>query len=86
MIEALTTQMAEADPQAEIVLNFICPECNQAWQALFDIVAFLWAKISRQAQRHLQDVHTLARAYGWAEADILSLSPVRRQFYLNTVT
>jgi len=33
----------------------------------------------------LSDVHTLARAYGWRERDILTLSPTRRQFYLNMV-
>jgi hypothetical protein len=27
-------------------------------------------------------VHLLASAYGWSEGDILSMSPVRRQFYL----
>jgi hypothetical protein len=28
-------------------------------------------------------VHQLAKYYGWAEADILAMSPVRRQIYLN---
>ena len=32
--------------------------------------------------RFLRDVHTLASTYGWREADILALSPWRRQYYL----
>jgi hypothetical protein len=27
-------------------------------------------------------VHALASVYGWSEKEILSLSPARRQFYL----
>ena len=34
------------------------------------------------ARRTLRDVHVLARAYGWREADVLALSPTRRQIYV----
>jgi hypothetical protein len=30
----------------------------------------------------LYDVHALASAYGWREADVLAMSPMRRQVYL----
>jgi hypothetical protein len=33
----------------------------------------------------LREVHTLAWAYGWREADILAMSPARRQFYIELV-
>ena len=45
-------------------------------------MSFLWTEIEAWAWRMLSDVHTLARAYGWGERDILALSPTRRQFYL----
>jgi len=51
----------------------------------FDIASFFWAEICVQAKRLLREVHTLARAYGWREMDILSMSPARRQFYLEMV-
>lgn len=86
VVAALATEMGEYDPQAEIKFNFSCPACGHQWVVLFDIVAFLWPKISAQAKRLLGDVHRLARAYGWREADILSMSPVRRQFFLEMVT
>jgi len=37
------------------------------------------------AQRILADVNVLARAYGWSEREILSLSPTRRRHYLELV-
>jgi hypothetical protein len=86
VIAGLAEQMARLDPQAEVQLNLCCPACGHRWSLLFDIVSFLWAEIGGQARRLLRDVHTLARAYGWREADILSMSAVRRQYYLEMVT
>lgn len=85
VIGTLAEQMARLDPQAEVQLNLFCPDCAHHWPLLFDIVAFLWAEIGGQARHLLLDVHTLARAYGWREADILSMSAVRRQYYLEMV-
>jgi hypothetical protein len=85
VLDQLVQRMAACDPQAEVLLNLHCPACGYAWQLVFDIVEFLWSEICTQAQRMLRDVHTLARAYGWREADILSMSALRRQFYLNMV-
>ncbi|MCX6046908.1 MAG: phage baseplate protein, partial [Chloroflexi bacterium] len=85
-ITLLATQLARHDPQADIELALVCPSCEQGWPLLFDIVPFLWAKIDAQARRLLREVHALARVYGWREPDILALSPVRRQFYLEMVS
>ena len=86
VITALSTRIAESDPQAEVQLDLTCPSCAHRWQLTFDIVSFFWMEISAQAKRLLREVHILARAYSWREADILSLSPARRQFYLEMVT
>ena len=85
VLDQLVQRMAACDPQAEVLLNLHCPTCGYVWQLVFDIVEFLWSEICTQAQRMLRDVHTLARAYGWRESDILSMSALRRQFYLNMV-
>jgi len=85
LIETMAAQMAEHDPQAEIELALLCPSCEQRWTLLFDIATFLWAKIDVQARRLLHEVHRLAQAYGWREADILAMSAVRRQLYLDMV-
>lgn len=82
VLAGLAARMAELDPQAEIKFSLACAACGQKWQALFDIAHFLWAEIHSWAPRLLRDVHLLAAAYGWSETDILQLSPLRRQFYL----
>lgn len=86
VVEGLAEHLACRDPQAEIWINLSCPACGHQWAVLFDIVSFFWSQLCGQARRLLRDVHTLARAYGWREADILSLSAARRQCYLEMVT
>jgi hypothetical protein len=85
VVTAVEKAVEEADPLADIQLGVTCPSCEHQWRALFDIVSFLWTEIEVWAWRILTDVHTLARAYGWSEGDILNLSPTRRQFYLDMV-
>jgi len=77
--------LAAAAPQAEILLSLACPACEHQWSLLFDIVSYFWREIAAQAQRLLQEVHVLARAYGWREADILAMSAARRRSYLAMV-
>lgn len=82
VVLGLAAEMEARDPQAETLLDFECPACGSHWQALFDVLAFLWAEIQARAKRLLSEVHSLARAYGWSEEDILGMSPARRRFYL----
>lgn len=82
VIGAVVAKMAEADPQTDIVFSITCPACGHAWQALFDIVSFFWREVTNWSSRLLYEVHLLASAYGWREADILAMSPWRRQCYL----
>jgi hypothetical protein len=86
VLTTLAESMDQYDPQAEVQLNLSCPACGESWSVLFDIVSFFWTEICVQAKRLLREVHTLARAYGWREADILSMSAARRQSYLEMVT
>lgn len=74
--------MAQADPQADLQLAFRCPDCGHEWQPLFDVARFLWQELHAWALHMLREVDTLAASYHWAEADILALSPRRRQAYL----
>lgn len=83
--DALGEQMALADPLAEMTVHFDCPQCGTLFDESLGLAAFVWAEIEGQAKRLLLDVHTLASAYGWSEADILSLAPARREFYLAMV-
>lgn len=82
----LAQAMARADPQADLQLDFRCPECTHHWQPPFDIARFLWQELHAWALHMLREVDTLAQVYHWAEADILDLSPRRRQAYLELCT
>jgi hypothetical protein len=81
-MDEIVGHMAQADPQADVQLALCCPRCSHEWQEVFDIVSFFWSEISAWTARILREVHTLACAYGWREADILAMSPGRRQCYL----
>ena len=82
VVSGLAAEMEANDPQAETLLDFECPECGLRWQALFDVMTFLWTELQARARNLLNDVHDLARAYGWSEKDILGMSAVRRRYYL----
>ncbi len=81
----ISERMSEIDPQADVEVNLICPSCGFKWHKIFDIAAFFWKEIDVWAFRTLREVHVLASAYGWSEMEILSMSPWKRQFYLEMV-
>ena len=81
-LDLLQQRMGELDPQGEVRLDLLCPACAHRWQENFDIADFFWRELAAQARQLLHDVDILARAYGWNESEILSLSPARRQAYL----
>ena len=85
IVAAIGEHILQLDPQAEVQLALQCPACEHTWSVLFDITTFVWAEISSQAKRLLREVHMLATAYGWHETDILAMSAMRRQFYLELV-
>lgn len=86
VLTALIDHMGESDPQSDISLNLVCPNCGHEWSAVFDIEGYLWAEIRTRARVLLNEIHTLARAYGWREGDILSMSAARRAMYIEIVT
>jgi hypothetical protein len=85
VVAAIDAALAEADPQADVELGLTCPACAHAWLAPFDVLEYFWAEIGAWAVRLLHDVHSLASSYGWREADVLALSPWRREFYLQAI-
>lgn len=85
IILATADRMAEIDPQADMHIAITCPACSRQWSTSFDIVSYLWIEIHAWAVRVLHEIHHLASSYGWREADILALSPMRRQLYLELI-
>lgn len=83
--DELASALDDADPCMDLALDLDCPACKREWNAPFDVPAFLWEEIDVRARRLLDEVHVLARAYGWPETQILSLSETRRRAYLERV-
>ena len=84
-LEALGELLAANDPLAETLLDFACASCGHRWQEPLDIAEWFWTELEIRARRLLYDVHTLARAYGWTEREILLLSESRRAHYVEMV-
>jgi hypothetical protein len=84
-LASVVEKMAAADPQADLQLAIDCPHCNHSTETSFDVGAFCWAEIHAWARRLLREVHVLAAAYSWREADILAMTAWRRQFYLGCI-
>ena len=85
LLEALDVAAADADPQADIVLNMTCPDCGFQAQLSFDIANQTWAKLDHWARSMFAAVDLIAARYGWSEAEILALRPARRQSYLDII-
>ena len=79
-------EVTQADLQADLEIVVTCEACHSTTRENFDIISFFWSEIDAWARRILREVHVLASVYGWNEADVLSLSPLRRQFYLEMVS
>lgn len=84
VVEMVVDGMAEADPQS-VPLSLACAACSHKWSVGFDIVSYFWSEVNAWAGRMLREVHLLASTYGWREADILAMSPWRRQSYLEII-
>lgn len=83
--DALSSRMEELEPGASVSFDLSCPECGERWSASMNVGDVLWSELQSRAERLLFDVDTLARAYGWSEDQVLSLSPTRRAAYLQLV-
>ena len=81
-LEEIGERMAAADPLAEIRVRLRCPECGRDAEETLDIAAFVWAEVEARVRALLSEIHALACAYGWSEADILAMSARRRALYL----
>ncbi len=83
VIVRISETMETLDPLSEIRLNLACSACASTQSVLLEIGSYLWTELVSEAERLLEDVHGLAHAYGWREADILAMTGKRRQFYLD---
>ena len=84
-LEKVGQSLDRVDPAANVELALDCGCCHHAWNEIFDLTRFFWQEIEMRIQRLFIDVHCLASAYGWTEAEVLALDPERRKIYLGMV-
>jgi hypothetical protein len=82
LVAAAETALDAADALADPSMAFACAACGTRWDTAFDAAAFLVEELGARARRSLADIATLARSYGWSEADILAMPAARRRIYL----
>lgn len=86
------SQRAAVDAAAEelagagaALLRTSCPACGDEMSVDVDVPALLWQRIAGEVPAVLAEVAELSAAFGWAEADVLAMSEIRRAAYLMLV-
>jgi hypothetical protein len=83
---ALVGKMAELDPQAEILLDLVCPACSETFRTPFDIADYFHRELCGRERDLYCDIHHLASRYHWSENEILRLSRRKRMLYLDLLS
>ena len=86
LLAQVEEQLESADPLADMRLDVTCHACGHHTAAVLDPCTVLWTDVQRHARSLIEQVHTLARAYGWTESEVLALSVARRSAYLELAT
>lgn len=77
--------LSEVAPIMSIDMESVCPECESRHNIEFDMQYYLMTKL-RQEQRFLwYEIHRLAAAYRWSQAEILSLPRRIRKLHVNYI-
>lgn len=82
---AAEAALLEADPGIRVEVRLDCAACGAAQVTVFDAAGFAWARLEQAARRVVREVATLARAFGWSEAELTAMTPERRAIWLAEV-
>jgi hypothetical protein len=80
----LESAISALDPAAEYISKTTCPFCGGTIRTVLDGFFLLSSELVA-ADRLYVEVDTMARAYHWSEAEILSLPVARRRRYLDLI-
>lgn len=80
--ERLAERFERVNAAAEIQLAMECAACHSRPELDLNLARYLVREIQAAARRLLAEIHELAQAYGWSEAAIAAMSPLRRTSYL----
>lgn len=80
-LATLDAVWSAADPAAEITLDFACTACGVPIHAQADLALFVARELDMKMRGFLAEIHNLAGAYGWSEAEVLMVPAARRRLY-----
>ena len=80
-VSAIASAMAEHDPLVAFTITYACPDCGTSREVAIDLERIALDRLVRLQRALVHDVHVLASAYGWTEAEVLAVSPRRRAQY-----
>lgn len=86
VVAPLAQKMAELDPQAEILLDLVCPTCSGSFRTALDIAGYFYRELCGRERDLYRDVHLLAFHYHWTETEILRLSRRQRLLYVEVLS
>jgi hypothetical protein len=84
--ETLDSALEAAAPLLDMHLEAPCPACGRARRERFEIGAWLMSGLLRERRVTLQELHVLARAYGWSLESLLALTRSQRHAFVRLVT
>ena len=73
------------DPLLAFTLSAVCPACRGSTTHQIDLERMALMSLRTRQTRLLQEIHQLARAYGWTEEEVLAVPSSRRLRYLELV-
>lgn len=74
--------IAGMDPLIAFSVSCRCPACGAPAEVGVDLEALALKRLAARQQALLLEIHRLASAYGWTEAEVLAVPPMRRARYL----
>jgi hypothetical protein len=68
-------------PRLDGLVGGVCPDCGETVTMRFDPTGYTLAELRTAFSGLYAEVHAIATAHGWSEADILALPHLRRRRY-----
>lgn len=85
LLAEISRALDAADPLMNYQCSVVCPYCDHRADYPIDLEAFALKQLQQVQHNLLNNVHCLASAYHWSEAQIFSVPPWRRALYLKRI-
>ena len=85
LLADISRALDEADPLINYRCPVVCPYCDHQATYPIDLEAFALKQLQQAQHNLLNNVHRLASAYHWSEAEIFAVPPWRRALYLKRI-